>query len=1671
MNDSLDSSRSEDVASDVRELTRVGISAEEVVQRGTHICCVGASAGGLEAIQQFFAALPGDLGVAYVVIQHLAPDHQSRMTELLSRVTHMPVLMAQDSDIGMRVDANKIYLIPPARQMVIQNSRLFLSERERGEQLTLPIDHFLFSLAQDQGRYSIAAILSGTGGDGASGIEDVHHSGGMVLAQDPRTARYDSMPERAIATGLVDVILPPAGMAEAITHYVRQSLAREQVDQLELSSGEPVPNTILELLGSQAKIDFSNYKPTSLVRKIERRRELSGAASLLDYQRQLSTDRAEREKLLGDLLIGVTSFFRDAEAFELLQHEVLSKILAGKKAGDEIRVWCAGCATGEEAYSLAFLINEAIARSGKTLQLKLFASDIHAPAIDHALAGVYPADAMRTLPNHLREKYFVQVKGGYQVVAAIRRQMVFVRHNLTKDAPFTRMDMVACRNLLIYLQPHAQNKCLSLFHFALRAGGFLFLGSNESVGELDDEFNTINWKWRLFRKLRDVQLASNRAEARHQDARPRTPPIQPSPLRSARLPDQRLQQAYDMLLSRVLPAGFLIDADLGLLHTFGNAGDFLQIQAGRHTNVLTDLVHPAIRKNLTIAIQHCLRDRCPVEYSGVQLSQSLGNHEQILSIKVDPLVVDEGGVVAQLLVMFQETTQTAAVQISDVPPAKVDLLSSRTNSNEQLERELLFTRENLQATIQELESNNEELQATNEEMVSSNEELQSTNEELQSVNEELHTVNAEYHRKITELQELNDDIDNLLRSSEVAVLFLDDSLAIRRFTPMLARLSSFRSSDVGRPITSFQSKLVNDNVIQAIKRVLATRDPEQGELEYSNDRILLYRITPFESRTLADGVVINYTDATLVREKEESAKRWASIVESTADCIVAMDLSGTVIQWNHSATQLYKYSDQEAIGKNFYDLVVPQEHLAEMQLQVEQVRANRHSSHFATTRKTKFGQLIEVSVRLSPVLGGQEIVGISSIERDITDLKRRATLDEFEGLARTGSSPMRSAAEQWQSLTEFAVARLRAYCIWGWQVDVLTNGLAESFASNNQLRRIWLSENQLDLAALAKRAHETGKRVQRSVREPPKRLHGNPDRHVADCQTGQGLGWRLLLQPLMQDGVSYGVIGILLFCESQQALREIQTTLAAIAKELASQTENRNRMQELVRISDIVENATDFIGTADAKGNIVFVNRAGRLLTGIGLDEDTRELSLRDLHPSESLETIFSIGVPEATRAGHWTGETELIDRKGHRIPVSQLITSHRDENGQLRYLSTICRVIAEQKGVQSRLEELIRETNSANQAKTTFLANISHDVRTPMTSVIGLTELLLEETQDSEHLEMLKTIRDNGRYVTTLLNDLLDLSKVESGKLTISPTNTDLRELLSDIVASMRPNIEGGKVELIVDLGGAPTAPIFLDAVRVRQVVENLMSNSGKFTAKGFIELCTRSQDGMLEIAVTDSGCGIEHSLLASVFDPYSQSMPTSRRRTRGAGLGLAVSRKLAELMGGELTAESTSGTGSRFALRIPLVPAVEDDDDVEESKIVFPSELRPLRGKRLLIAEDTRAIQFLVQRTLVSQGMEVQVVENGQDALKQLELAAIEGNPFDALILDMQMPILDGYQTARAIRQQGMRLPVIAMTASTMHEELQASLDAGCDGFIPKPIDRQLLLTTLWQHLSRQS
>jgi two-component system CheB/CheR fusion protein len=893
------------------------------VREPTHLVGIGASAGGLEALERFFRSIPADTGMAFAVVQHLSPDFKSLMDELLARFTKMPIHRVED---GMAVQANSIYLMPPKMEMTVEGHRLHLECKHPSEGLSLPIDTFFKSLAEAWGLQAVAIILSGTGSDGSRGIRHIHEAGGLVLTQSSESAKFDGMPRSGENTGVVDLVQSPEELAATIARYATFPIGNKGglLDK-PVVVDEDSMNRLLRLLREEFEVDFTDYKPGTVLRRIERRVLLSGSTDFDAYVDCIANDHDELNSLYKDLLIGVTSFFRDPDAFSHLERHVIPELLSRIQPGDQFRAWVAGCATGEEAYSLAILLFEQLEDLQLPLDVKIFATDIHRTSLDHASSGLYAEAQLAELSVERKRRFFVKTARGFQLIPELRQMIVFAPHNVATDAPFTRLDLVTCRNMLIYLKNDVQARVLSLFHFALKKHGVLFLGPSETLGDVASEFDTLDMHWKLYRKRREVRLTREIRLPGVGDPSTSRISLRPPPYSPATSShhDGALAHAYDRLLTRYMPVGVLLDDRRELVHVFGDVSPYVQLRPGRPSRDAVEMFAPGIRAAANGAIHRALRDLEPVHYSGVRLSDE--RDAPFVRLQAEP-IVGKDGELTHLMVTIEP------VEVHDTAPStELDADAVSRDRMEVLEGELRTTRENLQATIEELETSNEELQATNEELVASNEELQSTNEELHSVNEELYTVNAEYQKKITELTELTDDMNHLFEHMVSGVLFLDRDLTIRKFTKSIAPIFNLVPHDIGRAFSSFSNSLQLQGLVNDIHAVIDGQIQFEKEVCDSDGHWYVMRIQPYQSRGRIDGAVVELFDVTDVKKNRgqlrREIQRLKSVLDQAVSLVCVKDLEGKYLFMNRrfaevvgcDRSDLIKKCDHEIMEAKFAD--------------------------------------------------------------------------------------------------------------------------------------------------------------------------------------------------------------------------------------------------------------------------------------------------------------------------------------------------------------------------------------------------------------------------------------------------------------------------------------------------------------------------------------------------------------------------------------------------------------------------------------------------------------------------------------------------------------------------------------------------------------------------------
>ena len=957
---------------------------------------VGASAGGLRALEEFFENMPADSDAAFVVIQHLSPDFKSLMKELLERYTKMEVYRVED---GMELKPNCIHLIPPGTNLVIQQRKLYFQPQDRNRpKPNFPIDIFLQSLAEDVGDRAVGIILSGSGSDGSEGLRLLNEYGGIAMSQDPSSAEFDGMPTSAISTRLIDRVGSPQELAEALYNYLKSPTDIQKINghpTLLLDSFKL--QQITNIINRYNNINFSHYKPSTLSRRIHRRCLITECNSIDDYILRLQADTEELEILCNDLLISVTKFFRDGKAWQFIENNIIPSLVEQTKPGGEIRCWITACATGEEAYTLAMLLDEAISDLGKQVKVKIFATDIDKIALEKAAAGVYPENIAKDLTDERLEKYFIPGNQSYEVARRLREMLIFAPQDLTKDAGFTRMHFISCRNVLIYMQPQLQKQVLRSLHFSLITTGYLFLGESETVGNFEDEFAQVDKKLKIYQKQRDILLPLNFQGFDNYSKRSLQPSKSKDAGKTRDLP--LLEETLNAVLIESNSTCLIVDKENQVLHVFGNTADVLEIRYGRVTQDAVKLVVPALELPLNTALHRAKREKHSVIYTGISLEKE--DRNIMVSLKVSHHKGSKMLFGDFYRVEIKQEKQLIEQESSSSQLFEADAEVSRHII--ELEYELQQTRENLQATIEELETTNEEQQATNEELIASNEELQSTNEELHSVNEELHTVNSQYQSKIQELTELNSDVENLLRTTDIGVVFLDRELKIRKFTPAATAAINLVEADINRPLEHLSHNMDCTDLTAILEEVIANQQPIGREVKLNKTGIsLLMRIFPYrQDDNSFDGLVITFVDISEIKQVQEQLSRTynalqeneqqlQAILDNTASIIFVKDIEGIYLLVNQQYLTLFNLVESQVIGKTDHDLF--NKELAEkLRANDKQVLVTKTALEFEETVPVADQFFTYLSIK-APLLDNDGVAyGICGISSDVTKLLQANT--------------------------------------------------------------------------------------------------------------------------------------------------------------------------------------------------------------------------------------------------------------------------------------------------------------------------------------------------------------------------------------------------------------------------------------------------------------------------------------------------------------------------------------------------------------------------------------------------------------------------------------------------------------------------------------------------------
>nr|WP_320050475.1 chemotaxis protein CheB [uncultured Desulfuromonas sp.] len=961
-------------------------STAQTAKASFPIAGIGASAGGLEALEQFLGQVPENCGIAFIIIQHLDPTHKGIMPELLQRTTGMKVCQVEDR---MKVQPNRVYVIPPNKDMSILHGVLHLFEPEAPRGLRLPIDFFFRSLADDQQQVSIGVILSGMGTDGTLGLRAIKEKGGLVVVQDPVSAKFDSMPRSAIAAGLADIVAPAEDLPGKIDAYLRHvpRLVSPQPDLIEKE--QSALEKVIILLRGRTGHDFSLYKKNTLYRRIERRMGIHQLNRIADYVRYLQENPNEVDLLFRELLIGVTSFFRDPDEWNLLRDKMFPKLLGAQPDGGILRAWSAGCSTGEEAYSLAIIFIEALdkIKSKAKYSLQIFATDLDQDAINQARQGFYPVNIAAQVSSDRLQHFFIQEEGGYRIKKKFREMVTFATQNIVMDPPFTKLDILLCRNLLIYLEPELQKRLLQLFHYSLKPEGLLFLGSAEAVGNLQAQFAFAQAKSRLFMRrglaLRWENQVFPAMSSLTMSPLPKDTNMLSQPANLQSLAEQKLLRDH-------CPPAVLTTDQGDILYISGRTGKYLEPASGKVNWNIFAMARDGLRFELTSAFQKAVRSQEAVTVKGVKVD-IISKEPQLLELSVQPLNSPEA-LQGMVLVVFKDVESVSAakkagrVKAGSAANARIAELEQELKQSQE---ELQSTREGMQSSQEELKSMNEELQSTNEELQSTNEELTTSKEEMQSMNEELQTVNAEQASKVDTLERINNDMQNLLNSTEIITLFLDDELRIKRFTPGANKLFKLIAGDVGRPLTDLSSELRYPELPTDALEVLRTLVYCERQVTANDGRWFTVRIMPYRTTdNRIEGVVMTFSDMTqakhLEAELRASGEMFNALLQTIPAITIGLSADGQIQEFNPAAEKCFGCKREKVVGRDFVEQFIPEPDRSQVAAELQRLLTAESAQSFTTRIQATDQTLLTLHWSTRPAFAaGGKVTGIIAIGQEM----------------------------------------------------------------------------------------------------------------------------------------------------------------------------------------------------------------------------------------------------------------------------------------------------------------------------------------------------------------------------------------------------------------------------------------------------------------------------------------------------------------------------------------------------------------------------------------------------------------------------------------------------------------------------------------------------------------
>jgi len=1488
---------------------------------------IGASAGGLEAIHEFFDNMPSSRNIAFVIIQHLSPDYKSLLVELIAKHTEMQVVEAAHN---MPLQKNCVHVIPNDKLLTVEGGKLQLNNKKQDKAPNTAIDIFLNSLAKDQGRKAIAVILSGTGTDGSRGIEAIHQNGGLVMVQDPISAKFDGMPNSAIATGYTDLILTPELMPEEIFEYIHEAPVKR------FKKGGPDESNlpeVLQLIEKQCGHDFHNYKSPTILRRIVRRMGHLGKSNFKDYLSLLRSDPKECQTLGKEFLIGVTKFFRDSAAFDIVKNSVLPQLIDSKEEGDVLKVWVTACSTGQEAYSLAIVIDDLLRSKQKHLEVKIFATDMDAEAIEFAAKSTYPIDVLHDMPRDWTERYFIRHTNSVTVIPQIRKQIVFARHNILKDPPFIKNDLVTCRNMLIYMNSMLQRKVLSTLLFSANTGGYIFLGPSEIPASIKSSIEEIDGKWKIYKKTSDTNPYKTENFTGSYNIAKRNwqqPPV----VKDVKSKDKSLVDDFQkILIDELQYAAIYIDDQNEIKEAVGDFRQYLSLPEKIVTLNVLKMVSPELSVALNTALRKANKEKKRVKLFGVRISD--GNNEKFVNLFVQP--ASKGGYTT---IVFSEGHETNIVKnVGDFIPQPHH--AEVNNYVAELEEELKETRTNLQMAVESLETTNEELQSSNEELLSANEELQSSNEELQSLNEELHTLNAEHQLRIKELVELNDDLDNYFRSSQIGQVFVDSNLRIRKFNSAAIQMINLIESDIGRPIDHISTNIKVEKLTPLVQQVRTDNKLVEKEIQLQNGTTSLMRILPYLRQDgISDGVVITFFDITANKQLDNIVK---GVFNTSLSAIIVMEAKrnyrGFVedficLAGNYALDNFLQQESDEYIG-GFLRKDFPQLNESFFEKCVHVVSSGKPLNtemQFETEGGVEWFEVI-----IHKMADGFVATFTNVNDKKLSQEKLKKSYHELivakEKLKALNAGLEEKVMERTQELSQSEerfrlIANATSDAIWDWSLV------------NNE---VWWSESFYTLFGYSKDDVFTGNNLFRI-----QNIHPDDQQRVVEsinnAINNAAEQWSATYRFRKKDG-SFAIIldkGSVIKDEAGTPYRMLGSMEDITQVELtAKKLEIKN--EELQQLFEEFRFVTDFmpqmVWATQPDGYHDFYNKRWYDFTGMNYEQTKNKGWAQLLHP-EDFERAWTVWQESLRTGKDYEIEYRMRRHDGvYRWLLARAMPLRDDAGNIVKWFGTCTDIhdqrmmsdVLEQK-VAERTQELQRinlELEASNNELLQFASVASHDLKEPLRKIHIFSNLIKDrymQNSESSALDYMNRIINSSARMTRLIDELLTFSRLSINSFF---ERTDMNEVIGEVLSDLELMIKEKGATIEVD--NFPE----IDVVpgQMRQVFQNIISNALKFTRPDLpphitircerisqcrIKSSANKKGGFVRISIADNGIGFDEQYAQKIFTIFQRLH--SRERYEGTGIGLAITKKIIEKHNGIISAESKAGEGATFIIVLPI-------------------------------------------------------------------------------------------------------------------------------------------------------